>query len=376
MNNGGPRPGLALALSGGGFRATLFHLGALWRLNELGYLQKKKLTRVTSVSGGSIIAGVLGHRYNRLNFDGSGVAGNFVEEIATSLQSMCSRTIDVPSILSGWLSIFKTPIDLLDKRYRRYLFGKATLQDLPTDKEGPRFIIYATSFQTGASVRFSKPYMAEYHLGQILDPEILLSTAVTASSAFPPVLTPVIINLDPTAWQQTPGADLYHHVPLRAKMYLSDGGVYDNLGLEAAWNFETVLVSDAGAPFGIETNPVILKLSQVKKTLRVLDIAIDQTRALRRRRVMEDYTNGTRKGTYWGIATKIDDYGLSDPMVKDNDRTRSMKRIHTRLCKFSEELKGYLINWGYALADAAMRRWVLAPGAPKGSWPVPRYPLD
>ena len=27
-----------LALSGGGFRATLFHLGTLWRLNELGLL--------------------------------------------------------------------------------------------------------------------------------------------------------------------------------------------------------------------------------------------------------------------------------------------------------------------------------------------------
>jgi len=41
-----------LALSGGGFRATLFHLGAFWRLNELGYLPN--LDRVSSVSGGSI----------------------------------------------------------------------------------------------------------------------------------------------------------------------------------------------------------------------------------------------------------------------------------------------------------------------------------
>jgi len=61
----GPEPGIGLALSGGGFRATLFHCGALWRLNELGYLQK--LARVSSVSGGSITAGLLGLKWPKLH---------------------------------------------------------------------------------------------------------------------------------------------------------------------------------------------------------------------------------------------------------------------------------------------------------------------
>jgi NTE family protein len=47
----------ALALSGGGFRATLYHLGALKRLNELKYLSR--FERISSVSGGSIAAGML-----------------------------------------------------------------------------------------------------------------------------------------------------------------------------------------------------------------------------------------------------------------------------------------------------------------------------
>lgn len=34
------RSGVALCLSGGGFRAALFHLGALTRLNELGVLSQ------------------------------------------------------------------------------------------------------------------------------------------------------------------------------------------------------------------------------------------------------------------------------------------------------------------------------------------------
>ena len=49
-----PRQGLSLSLSGGGFRATIFHLGALRRLNELGILSR--LDAVTSVSGGSMMA--------------------------------------------------------------------------------------------------------------------------------------------------------------------------------------------------------------------------------------------------------------------------------------------------------------------------------
>ena len=57
---------LGLALSGGGFRATLFGLGSLWRLNDAGLLGR--LDRVTSVSGGSIMAGILASRWHALSF--------------------------------------------------------------------------------------------------------------------------------------------------------------------------------------------------------------------------------------------------------------------------------------------------------------------
>jgi len=49
-----PQDGIVLCLSGGGYRAMLFHPGALWRLNEAGCLPK--LARVSNVSGGSIVA--------------------------------------------------------------------------------------------------------------------------------------------------------------------------------------------------------------------------------------------------------------------------------------------------------------------------------
>ena len=55
--DGRQRAGLALCLSGGGYRAMVFHAGALQQLNELGYLPR--LDFVSSVSGGSLAAGVL-----------------------------------------------------------------------------------------------------------------------------------------------------------------------------------------------------------------------------------------------------------------------------------------------------------------------------
>jgi predicted acylesterase/phospholipase RssA len=62
-----PKTGLALCLSGGGYRAMVFHAGVLWRLYELGILNKVK--RISSVSGGSITAGILGLNWKKLSFD-------------------------------------------------------------------------------------------------------------------------------------------------------------------------------------------------------------------------------------------------------------------------------------------------------------------
>src|SRR6478752_2743861 len=56
-----PRAGRALCLSGGGYRAALFHLGALLRLHATGRLHGVDV--VSSVSGGSIASAWLAARY-------------------------------------------------------------------------------------------------------------------------------------------------------------------------------------------------------------------------------------------------------------------------------------------------------------------------
>src|SRR5919199_558200 len=115
-----PEPGIALCLSGGGYRAMLFHLGALWRLNELGYLPK--LTRVSSVSTGSITAGVLGCKWDRLAFDVSGISRAFDAEVVQPIRELASRTIDEGAVLGGVL-LPGSISDKVTEAYREYVFG-------------------------------------------------------------------------------------------------------------------------------------------------------------------------------------------------------------------------------------------------------------
>ena len=67
--------------------------------------------------------------------------------------------------------------------------------------------------------------------------------------------------------------------------------------------------------------------------------------------------------------------GFLPPMISDNAQTHSLHSVRTRLNKFSEKEQGHLINWGYALTDAAMRRYLLERDVVPGKWPVPEYPL-
>ena len=83
---------IALAVSGGGYRATLYSLGTLWRLNEFGILGK--INTITSVSGGSILTAFLALNWNKLNFDDQGIAQNFGSVIAEPIETFCKKGID------------------------------------------------------------------------------------------------------------------------------------------------------------------------------------------------------------------------------------------------------------------------------------------
>jgi len=359
----GPEPGIALCLSGGGYRAMLFHAGAIWRLSELGFLPK--LNRVSSVSGGSIIAGLLGLRWSRLGFDANGVARNLVAEVIDPIRALASKTIDEGAILGGLLMPGSIS-DRVTEAYRKHLFGDATLQDLPPDP--PRFVINATNVQTGALFRFSRPFIADFRLGMIRNPTLDLAVAVTASSAFPPVLSPVHLEFDTSAWSQSGGEDL-HRAPYLTDVVLSDGGVYDNLGLETAWKrYDTILVSNGGGKMAPQEEP---KGDWVRHAIRINEIIDNQVRSLRARQVIGSFEAGERHGTYWGIRTDIADYQLATAMPCPLARTTELAETKTRLQRMDADLQERLINWGYAVCDAGMRRHVVTAAAAPAGFPYP-----
>lgn len=354
--------GVALCLSGGGYRAMLFHAGAVWRLNELGYLPK--LNRISSVSGGSITNGVLAMNWTKLRYE-NGVASNLVEQFVQPIRSLGSRTIDVGAIVKGIL-LPGTIADRVAGAYRDHVFAKTRLEDLPDE---PRFIFNATNLQTGALWRFSKPYMADYTVGVVPKPQVELAVAVAASSAFPPILSPVELNIDPRSWDPTKNGPL-HEPPYTTKPVLSDGGVYDNLGLETAWKrYTRILVSDGGGKMGPQPKPKHDWARQAYRTLGVIDT---QVRNLRKRQVVSGYLKGERDGTYWGIRSHIADYGPpAGSLPCPDDATDRLARTATRLAHMDDTLQERLINWGYAICDAGMRRWVEPDAPPPDRFPYP-----
>lgn len=366
---GGVEDGTALCLSGGGYRAMLFHLGALWRLNEAGYLPR--LDRVSSVSGGSITAATLGLKWSALKFDDTGVSSNFDELVVAPLRKMASKTIDRGSILKGIMGP-GTISDRVASAYRKYLFSKSTLEELPDVGEGPRFVINATNLGSGALWRFSKPYMADWKMGRVDNPTVELATAVAASSAFPPVLSPAVLEVDPASYAEDSKSWPEAHLQSGGKVYLSDGGVYDNLGLETVKRFKTVLVSDGGGAFEAIEEP---KRDWTRQSIHVLKVVDNQVRSLRKRELLGDFTSGGRSGTFWGLRTNIADYGLTDSIAADFTATQSLAATPTRLRRMPKSLQERLINWGYAVSDAALRRWVDHQISPPRGLPYPRRSL-
>lgn len=340
----------------------LFHLGSLWRLNELGYLPK--LARISSVSGGSITAGVLGYKWSRLGFDAHGVSGNFLVEVVAPIRNLADKTLDVGAVLGG-VFLPGTIGEKVAAAYRKHLFGDATLQDLP---DTPRFVINATNLQSGALWRFMKPYMRDYRVGEFKNPRVPLATAVAASSAFPPVLSPIQIKVNPQQFTPGSGLDL-QRLPYTERVVLSDGGVYDNLGLETAWKrYDTILVSDAGKKMEPEEKPAH---DWARQSVRVLSVIDNQVRSLRKRQLIDAYATGSRKGTYWGIGTNIDDYHLPTRLPAPHVQTLKLAGIDTRLAHLDGPIQEKLINWGYAVCDAAMRRHVEPSAAAAATFPYP-----
>ncbi|MEA3491082.1 MAG: patatin-like phospholipase family protein [Campylobacterota bacterium] len=382
----------ALALSGGGYRAALFALGSLWRLNEFGIL--RKLDRITAVSGGSITLGHLALHWSDLEFDDHDVAKNFEEVVVKPLQKFCGEPLDVKAGIIGLLTPWKTIGDKITEAYDDKLFDRALLKELPHGKGIPEFIFYATNYGTGSSVRMTQDHIYDYKLGEAPSGDLSLARAVAASSSFPPIFSPVILDSSKWNWKRTDHSDLHDNRALRDRLVLADGGLYDNLGVEAIWkdeeessdHFDQVFVCNAGAPFKVGFDmkggplstliqKIGLKRNWITQFSRMTTIMINQQRAVRKRYLMTNTKYGAYRVAYWAIPTNISKYDVENRLASDTPTTKCIAEIPTRLKAFSHEEQGHLINWGYALTDAAVRCYIDSDLKRAERVPLPDHPL-
>ena len=356
--------GQGLALSGGGYRASLFHLGVTRRLHEIGALQQT--TRLSSVSGGSILAGFLAHRMlnrnvQRLEFD------DWDTEVSAPFREIVSKDIRTGLFFRhlAWNWLMPGPRARgLERAFRKKL-GGARLVELPApDSGGIEFIFLATDIEQGVLWRYTSEKMGNYKRPMVDTPESMtIAHAVAASACFPPIFGPIKVRHE--------GKVIAH---------VTDGGVYDNTGMQPIWlDNKVVLISDAGTPFDTKVPRWF-----GSRIMRYVDIGRNQVGALRRRAIIarldKSYQtihvptgDATDKptGAFWRLASKHkgflkgadetfkaeyaelqkDWYGYSENLLDDR-----IAEIRTDLDAFTEAETKILENHGYAMADLALRR--------------------
>lgn len=140
-------------------------------------------------------------------------------------------------------------------------------------------------------------------------------------------------------------------------MTLTDGGIYDNLGIEPVRAGQDVLlVSDAGHPLVDEVEP---RLGAYPRVARSLDIIGNQVGAQRKRWLIAAYRSREipSGGAYWGLGSKVSNYRVPGAPSYDDGLLPLLESVRTDLDSFTEAEIAALVNHGYALANVATRRW-------------------
>jgi predicted acylesterase/phospholipase RssA len=235
-----------LALSGGGFRAVLYHLGLVRFLRDAGILSR--VSHICAVSGGSIIAAHLVLNWDRYTgspaeFDAA--ASELLAFVRLDVRNRVIRRYPLslplkwPRWLLGLSNRKLTRTGMLEHHYERYLYGDTSLFELP---ERPELHILATNLSEGCLCSFNRNGLVMMHRrpGQVdrLDRiHIGLATvpmAVTASSAFPGFFPPLELT----------GADVGASSGDFGRQAYTDGGVFDNLGVRMFRYLERPLLAE------------------------------------------------------------------------------------------------------------------------------------
>jgi NTE family protein len=361
---------IGLALSGGGFRAAAFHAGVLRRLAEAGLLASVK--QISTVSSGSLLLSAIISRF------GWPTDREYEDVVFPELKRLLTT-----SDLFSWRALTKVGCS---KFYYRLIFDRAEilenllelrwkveglLTDLP---DRPVWWINATCLETAKNWRFSKWQMGDRKFSRHYSPRIKIATAAAASAAMPYVIGALRIGLPGDGRRRSDPAT---HTPTESKdppytsIRLWDGGVYENLGLEALFKPEGrrlgcdfLVCSDASRSIleGTRSLPVRLLLGSLAGP-RPFDISADQTRSIRSRTFVRAIERGEVRGSLIRLGNSVRDIDTQvkrtrtqanyDAFLRDEE-VSALARIETGLTALTPDRFEAVARHGYEVADATL----------------------
>jgi predicted acylesterase/phospholipase RssA len=224
---------IALALSGGGYRAAAFHLGTMDFLARIGMLEK--VTMLSTVSGATIT----GAKY-ALSLS----EGKSFQQFCQELYHFLANT-NLPNLWLKKDSSTRQEPNLIVKAatiYHKLLFqgrGFKTILDQPTHLQ--EIIFNATELSTGLGFRLQKSNSngiignGNYRVSQDILEGVALGDVVAASSCFPGGFEPILFPDDFTWLEGKSLEDIQSQLgdKFNPPLALIDGGIYDNQGVEA-----------------------------------------------------------------------------------------------------------------------------------------------
>jgi NTE family protein len=298
---------VGLALSGGGYRATVFHLGVLARLADGSQLENVSL--LSTVSGGSLCAGLV-FALNGFEWPSSAV---YCEKILPAVRNLLT-TVDFKALLvkRSLLNIFKIAearADDLSVLMQKYWGINISLNQLP---ELPRWLINATCYESGKNWRFERSRMGDYVSGYSHDTDLPLSDAMAASAGFPGLIGALPLETQNRSWFNYDEAGSSQPIqPAYSPVHLWDGGLYDNHGLEGlhdfrkGWtgDFDFLVVSDAAGRSRSESyHPGAKALMRI-----ITGVLMDQVRSLRSRAILERILDHPDHGVFLQTGNTCED---------------------------------------------------------------------
>jgi predicted acylesterase/phospholipase RssA len=348
---------IGLALSGGGFRATLFHLGLVRFLRDADIL--RQVTHITAVSGGSIMAAHLALNWDRFNgtaeeFDKA--ASSLLDFIRLDIRNRILRRFPLgvllhwPRRLLGLSNRQWTRTGLLERQYEKHLYGDKSLFELP---QSPDLHILATNLSEGCLCSFSRdglwkmqlkagsPHIERLRVGLMTVP-----MAVAASSAFPAFFPPLELT----------GREVGARGGEFGNQAYTDGGIFDNLGVRMfRWltplltgdkALDGVLVSDVGKPFRVQLN--LRAGGLIRTAMRATDILMDRVWQLENENFQDTF--GFVFARFTDVAAPHEDATALHPEIQ-----RQAAGIRTDLDAFSDLEISCLIRHGYCIGRKACR---------------------